>query len=134
MYQLKWPSSNGTQHPDRSNVCEATSKNLIDYGYYIIHAFDPWCSRWLQSLLSTLDQYILICVSTQLVLWLLTRTILVKILLNWNILRHTLHWLGVVKLISTHTPTSQVLDCTQKSSNPELEIQIVWHQSTVSCL
>ena len=33
-----------------------------------------------------------------------------------------------------HTLTSQVLDCAQKPSIPELEIQLVQYQSTVSCL
>ena len=33
-----------------------------------------------------------------------------------------------------HTLTSQVLDCAQKLSITELEIQLVQYQSTVSCL
>ena len=39
---------------------------------------------------------------------------------------------GAINLILTHTQTSQVLDCIQKSSIIELEIWIVRHQSTVS--
>ena len=33
-----------------------------------------------------------------------------------------------------HTLTSQVLDCAQRPSISELEIQLVQYQSTVSCL
>ena len=50
------------------------------------------------------------------------------------------HWcinsylFGGVNSILIHTPTSQVLDCTQKFFITELKIQIVRHQSTVSFL
>ena len=30
-----------TRHPDKSNDGEATFKNLLVYGYRIIHPFDP---------------------------------------------------------------------------------------------
>jgi hypothetical protein len=62
-----------------------------------------------------------------------TRLSLARVMLNWST-RHSLLQLREVNPILIHNWLHQVLDCTQQPSVTGLEIQVVRHLSTMSCL
>ena len=131
-YQHKIPSSNGSRHPDRSKIRKQSIEPLA-YGYRIIHPFDLQCSWWPRVILPTLTVSITTCLN-------LASQVTPHLDYpgrGFAKLRHceTFNPNHLDRSIPSWSTTApQVLTYTQKPSITGLEIRIVRHQSTGSCL